>query len=140
MRRRLMFNLLPKPYYSPRTEPKRLPEGKRMTVAIGSKCIGGVILYADRNVIGTDGSKTQACKIYSRNTRDGAIALASATDDAAASEALAQQILDDLSKTKFQNVSKLISQLRKNLIEWSAPYPKDLTMQYLMAVALDGET
>ena len=59
-----------------------------MTVATGSKCIGGIVLYADRNVVAADLSRAEACKIYGKHLPHGSVALASATEDAIVAEVL----------------------------------------------------
>jgi len=113
----------------------------RMTVVIGAKCIGGVILYADRNVIGTDGSKREGDKIWLRDLPQGlaAIAIASATDDAVASENLAKIILDDFEKATPTDFRDLTSRVREHLRTWNEPYNEELSISYLLAASLAGE-
>jgi hypothetical protein len=113
-----------------------------MTVVIGTKCGNGeVILYADRNVIGSDGSKREGDKIWSRELSRGpiAIAIASATDDAVASENLAKLILDDFEGTPPKDFGELVSRVRVQLQAWNEPYAEELAISYLMAASLSGE-
>lgn len=67
-----------------------------MTIAIAAKCVGGVVLVADKNITLTDGSKTVGTKIYSREFSFGLVTLASSTEDGLAAESLASEIFDRL--------------------------------------------
>jgi hypothetical protein len=67
-----------------------------MTVAMASRCSGGALVLADKNIIISDGSKLIGHKIYSRDLLNGSVALASSALDGVASEYLATEILDDL--------------------------------------------
>jgi hypothetical protein len=111
-----------------------------MTAASGAKCIGGVFLYTDRNVIASDGAATQGCKIYHRNLVDGSIALASATDDAIAAQGLADQLLDEVVAEDCRTIQETTECVRRTIVNWSNPYsPEELgATQFLMAVGTGG--
>lgn len=113
-----------------------------MTIAIESKSVeGGAILYADRNVIATDGTRTQGRKIYSRDLPTGSVALASATNNAIAAEGLALQMLDDLESGQCADLEEVINRIRWKLQNWSEPYPADeLDTKFLMALAFSNQT
>jgi hypothetical protein len=113
-----------------------------MTIAIESKSVeGGAILYADRNVIANDGTRTQGCKIYSRDLATGSVALASATNNAIAAEGLAMQMLADLESGEYSDLQDMINRIRWNLQNWSEPYPADeLDTKFLMVLAFSRQT
>jgi hypothetical protein len=118
----------------------RLERKQPVTVVIGAKCAeGAVILYADRNVIGTDGSRTEGFKIWSRDLPKGPIAIASATDDAVSSENLASNVLTDFKKRPPEDFSELVDRVRGHLTSWNQPYAEELNISHLMAASLSGE-
>jgi len=115
---------------------------KPMTVALASKCEGGACLYADRIIIGTNGSMSEACKVWHRNlTNDRAIALATATSDFDAAQALAERILDGVASTNFDTIEEIRNYVEGHLLTWSEPYHSgELALEsvFLMATAVAG--
>jgi len=113
-----------------------------MTVAFASKCEGGACLYADRIIIGTNGSISEACKIWHRNlTNNRAIALATATSDFDAAQTLAERILDGVASTNFNTIEEIRNYVEGHLLTWSEPYHSgELALEsfFLMATAVAG--
>jgi len=106
-----------------------------MTIAIAARATDGVLLYADKKIIASDGATTEGCKIYrSQLENNGYIALASATNDAIAAEALA---VDLISRAKGEKDQKRIwGTIQTAMVNWSQPYPAGElpNIQYLMAL------
>lgn len=111
-----------------------------MTAVTGLKCEGGVWLYADRNIVAGDLSRTEGCKIYSRDLPFGSVALANATDDAIAGEGLAGRILDDLANPRAVELRKVAERVRRQMQNWSKAYRKEPSLQSLMEFSHSGET
>jgi hypothetical protein len=112
-----------------------------MTVAIAVKSTGGAVLYADRNQIGTDGAKSQVCKIHWRDFASGSIALVNATSDAEAAQTFATEILDSVGKKKPKQINDVLTLIRKHLRDWSEAYKhekEDLNVHDLMACSHGG--
>jgi len=105
-----------------------------MTIAIGTRCQTGVLLYADKKVIASDGVTTEGCKIYrTRLASDGFLALASASTDAIAAEALAVDIMGHARMVKEQ--STIWGAVQTAMVNWCKPYGRDLpSIQFLMAL------
>jgi len=114
-----------------KTRPKRIG----MTIAIASRATTGVLLYADKKIIASDGATTEGCKIYRRRLPDdGFIALASAADDAVASEALAIDLMAHANGVQDQ--SMIWGAIQQAMVRWCEPYPPNElpSIQYLMAL------
>jgi hypothetical protein len=114
-----------------RNRPKQI----RMTIAIACRATDGVLLYADKKIIASDGATTEGCKIYrSKLAKDGFIALASATNDGIAAEALAVDLIAHAKGEKDQ--SRIWGAIQTAMVNWCAPYPSGELpdIQYLMAL------
>jgi 20S proteasome alpha/beta subunit len=111
-----------------------------MTVAIGARCIRGALLIADRNIVAPDGSKTTGCKIYSRDFNNGSIALAGSTNDAWASECLAEQIIQDVSNHACDNPEAMAIRACDTMQIWHNAYGASgpPSIQYLMVACAGG--
>jgi len=127
-------------------DPKKtgaVPCRLRMTIAIAARCQSGVLLYADKKIVASDGATTEGCKIYKTSlTDDGFLALASATADAIAAEALARRILDDAKMiTTPIALEAMMRQVEQSLTEWCQPYAANElpSIQFLMAIRVTGQ-
>src|SRR5438105_931077 len=92
-----MLTPKPRPHISPKPLPRRLPERKRMTIALGILAPDGVVIAADtQETYGLGWSKYEANKIVSLRKRDGVGAMAaSGGGDAGYLDALHQDYLDE---------------------------------------------
>lgn len=112
----------------------------QVTIAISNRSVDGVILYADKKIIASDGATTEGTKIYRASLpNDGYIALASAANDAIASEALAVDLISRAKGEKDQK--KIWGTIQSAMVNWSAPYPAGELpqIQYLMALRTFGQ-
>jgi hypothetical protein len=123
----------------PRT--KHVCKGQ-MTVALASKCEGGVCLYADRIILGTNGSISEVCKMWHRElTSNRAIAVVTATSDFDAAQTLAKRIVDGVAATTFNTIEEITNHVEGHLLAWSEPYHVGelaLESYFLMATAVSG--
>jgi len=106
-----------------------------MTIAISCRATKGVILYADKKIIASDGATTEGCKIYRGELANkGFIALASATNDGIAAEALAVDIIARVKGEKKQE--RIWGVVQTAMVKWCEPYPSGElpAIQYLMAL------
>src|SRR5580704_113619 len=105
-----------------------------MTIAIAARALEGVLVYADKKIIASDGATTEGCKIYrARLEKDGFLALASASNDAIAAEALAVDILAHARRVTSQE--NIWAEVQSAMIKWCKPYAADLpSIQFLMAL------
>jgi len=71
-----------------------------MTIALGFRCDGGVILSADTNVVLSDGSATEGEKVSLLRTSWGHCAIANASDDANATKTLIRSIQGSLEESR----------------------------------------
>jgi len=123
-----------------RSRTRNLPARHIVTAVTGLKCEGGVLLYADRNIVQSDLTRTEGCKIYTRDLPSGSVALGNSTDDAIAGEDLAMRILDDLEKAKSPDIPKTIERVRRQMQNWSKGYRKNLpSLHSLIAFAHSGK-
>jgi hypothetical protein len=109
-----------------------------MTIAISSRVVSGVLLYADKKIINSDGATTEGCKIYrGALAKNGFIALASATSDGIAAEALAVDLIAHAKGEKDQR--RLWGAIQTAMVNWCAPYPAGELpdIQYLLALRTD---
>ena len=110
-----------------------------MTVAIAAKCIGGVVLIADKEITLTDGSKTVGAKIYSRPFQFGTVTLASSTEDGLAAESLADEIFADLASLTIQygTIAGIVEIVRKRMQEWHGAYTAGTApgLSYLLVIS-----
>jgi hypothetical protein len=115
--------LTPKPLYQLKSKPQRLPRCKRMSVAIGSRYIGGLAVCTDSKIVLEDGSTRVGCKlIVSQNTM-GTFAIAnSSTDDGNAGAVLADEILADIADLKRSGTQPLIEAIKSRMRKWHAGY------------------
>lgn len=106
-----------------------------MTIAIASRATKGVLLYADKKIIASDGATTEGCKIYrSPLLKNGFIALASAANDGIAAEALAVDLMAHAKGVKNQDA--IWGAIQTSMVRWCEPYPSGElpNIQYLMAL------
>src|SRR5277367_974521 len=95
-----MLALKPPPHprlFSP-PRPRRLPRGKRVTIAAGFSCFDGIILCADTQEVIPGYTKNETDKI--RQWKDNGLCIATAgSGDSELIEALSQRIEDALTNT-----------------------------------------
>ena len=113
-----------------------------MTIAIASKCIGGTVMIADKEITLADGSKTIGDKIYSRDFKFGTVTLASATEDGLAAESLAENIFAHLGNltTTHGTVSGVVEMVRDEMQRWHGAYTAGTTpaLSYLLVISAFG--
>src|SRR5271169_1076023 len=102
----------PKPFIPPNVNPKRLPQRKAVTIAIGTPfsfgVIKGALVCADSLVVATDGATTFGTKTHlSITQRKSVFAIAGAADDGDASNMLAGDITSALCKESVDNLGKV---------------------------------
>src|SRR6516162_9632019 len=86
---------------------KSLSVRRRMTIALGALCAGGLIIAADTAIIADDGSKTYGLKVHQGMSKTGCYVIASATQDGNAAKTLTIQILDELEEQDPKTLARV---------------------------------
>lgn len=116
-----------------------------MTLAIGVRCEGGILIAADTRVSYADGSVADVEKVSSFASNSGLYAIAQSSHDANAANSLIAEIETKLSSAQpfsiqplyFPEVEKAIKEV---LRKWYAPvYENRPTIQLLVGVVLEQE-
>jgi 20S proteasome alpha/beta subunit len=120
-----MISPLPKPPRPfslksiPGPKPERLPKRASMTIALGLLCGGGAIVAADTRSVNQGGSSTRGRKVAVVDTKEIAFAIAEASEDANATEALVRKIASHLGQKKPTTWNDLESEISAVMTEWA---------------------
>lgn len=115
-------NLIVKPFPRPNIKPKRLLEGKLMTIAAGFHSREGVLIFADTNVVLSDGSRQSGRKLEHRQAKDGFFGIANATEDGNAAKTLTVAILDELEQKAFNTFKEIEASIINQMTVWAYAY------------------
>jgi hypothetical protein len=92
-----------------------------MTIAIGAKFNGGVVVCADTKVVATDGATHHGSKVFlGTNPERMAWAVANAADDGNAAKMLAGEL--SYAVADAENYGDLIKQLKEKMTEWYSAF------------------
>lgn len=117
------------------------PKPPLMTIAIGSLCQNGAIVMADTNVILTDGTKYQGCKVAAGSSKYGHCIMANAADDGNAASTLGQQLISDFKSKAVRTFANLELLMAKRMTAWARAFNgKPPSTQFVFAAYLSGES
>ena len=112
-----------------------------MTIAIGSLCQNGAIVMADTNVILSDGTKSQGCKVAAGSSRYGHCIMANAADDGNAANTLGRQLISNFKSNPVETFTELESRMTETMTAWAQPFNgKPPATQFVVAVYLNTDS
>ncbi len=115
--------ILPRPLPSKVPILKRRPESaKRMTIAIGMLCDGGIVIAADTQMTYMDGTTYDAVKVQTLTTTTGIYAIAYSCTDVNAAETLINDIMLDLKLTEPRSLIGFEDTIRNRMAQWSTVF------------------
>jgi hypothetical protein len=135
--------MLLKPFYSPK--PKRLPEAKRMTIAAGFRCSGGVVFGADtEESFGDMRLRVHKIPVLSDIPGKSTTVITGACDNGHAMDAFVERIFDAMIAKAPKNNREVEELLRGVTLKLYAEdfrvYPSDaINVSLLVAVKLQSE-
>jgi len=106
-----------------------------VTVALGMTSMGAIFVCADSNVVTNDGMVISGYKLAGRELgASGSFVIANASDDGNASNMVAEEILEELSKG--ENRRNLEATVKKVMKRWHSSYVQGTPppMQFVLAV------
>jgi hypothetical protein len=110
-----------------------------MTIALGTLCSSGLIVAADTNVVMSDGSKTQGCKVATAYGRTGSYVIANAAEDGNAANTLVGHILADLKNKQPDSLSAVESIVADRLTSWAGAFYKPPSIQLALGAMVAKE-
>ncbi len=99
-------------------KPNTLPARKRMTLALGMLCKGGLVIAADTQLTWSDGRTEDTVKVNSLACNTGSYAFACACSDSDAAETLISAIKSDLALTDPKSFRDMESVVTEKMKEW----------------------
>lgn len=111
-----------KPSIPPRKTERPARKPKRMTIAIGMLCQGGVVVAADMQMTRPDGSTYDASKIQTATTSNCALAIAYTCVNMNAAESLVRDLISDVKMASPQSLFGLEEVIKNRIGEWSKIY------------------
>jgi 20S proteasome alpha/beta subunit len=109
-------------------------KGKPMTIAAGLHCREGVLLFADTNVVLSDGARQQGRKISTDRNQFGYFGVANATEDGNAAQTLVNKIVRDLVKNEPTSYEEVENAIVDRMTTWVNAYsrqkPPDVSLVF----------
>lgn len=105
-------------------EKRQRLKGKLMTIAAGLHCREGVLLFADTNVVMSDGARQQGRKISFDRNRFGYCGIANATEDGNAAQTLVNKIISDLVKKEPDSYEEVENTIADRMTSWVNAYSR----------------
>ncbi len=130
-----------KPLPQKRIPPRTQSRTRAMTIGIGMLCNGGVVIAADTQVVYSDGSTSQMCKVRTASLQHAAFAAAFASSDVPATETLLSDIFDDLRKSTITSLSECEMCVRTQMVKWDSSHPHGAPdTEFILGAAMQGES
>lgn len=111
-----------------------------MTIAVGLLCTNGILMAADTGVVTNDWKRQNSAKVGTAYNRFGAFALANASNDGDAANALSVKILNDLERNNYREFGDVEAVISDHMTYWHSAYGqiKPPDMQFVLGAVIGG--
>lgn len=117
---------------------ERLPRDKRMTIALGYRCTGGVIVAADTLVTYPNGTSKEESKVTAFVGISGTYAIANASSDLNATKTMMNSLMSRLAQKAIPDVGALQQEVSEEMLTWYGKLPAEHNAELILAAKLAG--
>lgn len=111
-----------------------------MTLAAGFHAKEGLLIFADTNVIMSDGTKKQGRKLAHVKGKSGVFGIANAAEDGNAANTLVTNILKEFEKKDFSSFDEIETALVAQMSTWAFAHTKPPETGLIFAAVWKGES